>query len=70
MLLQQRLTTQQWMAEIDKMQGWGAPVSNEDKVRMASYLVTIAGPDNTRFTPTIVASMSTRQPTSNAATQP
>jgi hypothetical protein len=58
MLRQQRLTAQQWMAEIDKMQGWGAQVSNDDKTQMASYLVTIAGRDNTRFTPAIVAPLS------------
>jgi mono/diheme cytochrome c family protein len=67
MLLQQRLTAQQWVAEIEKMQGWGAPVSNEDKSQMASYLVTIAGPDNTRFTPAIVGPVSTERSTRNAA---
>jgi hypothetical protein len=37
MLLQQRLTAQQWMAEIDKMQGWGASVANEDKHRATVF---------------------------------
>ena len=55
MLRQQRLTAQQWMVEIEKMQGWGAPVSAEDKRQIADYLVTIAGRDNTQFTPAIVA---------------
>ena len=59
MLRQQRLTAQQWMVEIEKMQGWGAQVPDDDKTRMASYLVTIAGPGNTNFTPAIVAPAST-----------
>ena len=67
MLRQQRLTAQQWMVEIEKMQGWGAAVSNEDKTQMAGYLGTIAGPDNTRFTPAIVAPLSAQQTTRNAA---
>ena len=58
MLLQQRLTAQQWMAEIDKMQGWGAVVSGDEKAQIARYLVAIAGPDNTRFTPPMVAPVS------------
>ena len=66
MLLQQRLTAQQWLAEIDKMQGWGARISDEDKPGMANYLITIAGPDNTRFTPAIVAPISTER-SGNAA---
>lgn len=69
MLLQQRLTAQQWMVEIDKMQGWGAPVANEDKSQLASYLATIAGPDNTRFAPAIVGPISTERSTRNPAEQ-
>jgi len=60
MLLQQRLTPQQWLAEIAKMQAWGARVSDDDKPGLANYLVTIAGPDNTRFTPAVVAPISTQ----------
>jgi len=71
MLLQQRRNAQQWSAEINKMQAWGALVSNEDKTRMTSYLVTIAGPDNTRFTPAMVAPIpSTRPSTPEATAQP
>jgi len=55
MLLQQRLSAQQWMAEIEKMERWGAQVSDEEKIRIASYLVMIAGPNNTSFTPRVVA---------------
>jgi hypothetical protein len=55
MLRQQRLTAQQWMVEIEKMQRWGAQVSDDEKTQMANYLVTIAGPDNMRFTPGSVA---------------
>jgi hypothetical protein len=58
MLRQQRLTAQQWMVEIEKMQRWGAPVANEEKNRMAEYLAAIAAPDNSRFTPAIVAPLS------------
>jgi len=65
MLRQQRLTAQQWVAEIEKMQGWGAQVSTEDKTQMASYLATIAGRDNTRFSPPIVAPVSAEQSTRN-----
>jgi hypothetical protein len=69
MLRQQRLTAQQWTVEIEKMQGWGAVMSNEDKTQMARYLVTTAGPDNTRFTPAIVAPVSAERSTPNAAEQ-
>jgi mono/diheme cytochrome c family protein len=65
MLRQQRLTAQQWVAEIEKMQGWGAQVSTDDKTQMASYLATIAGRDNTRFSPTIVAPVSAEPSTRN-----
>jgi len=58
MLRQQRLTAQQWMVEIEKMQRWGAPVANDEKTRMADYLALTAGPDNTGFTPAIVAPLS------------
>jgi hypothetical protein len=58
MLRQQRLTAQQWIGEIEKMQGWGAPVVDEEKTRMADYLAMIAAPDNSRFTPAIVAPLS------------
>ena len=67
MLRQQRLTVQQWTAEIEKMRGWGASVSNEDKTQIASYLVTIAGPDNTQFIPAIVSPISAERSTINAA---
>lgn len=67
MLRQQRLTAQQWMAEIEKMEGWGAPVSNADKAQMSAYLSMIAGPDNTRFTPATVAPVSAEQPTRDPA---
>lgn len=69
MLRQQRLSAQQWMTEIEKMQGWGARVSNEDKTQMTRYLVTIAAPDNTRFTPAIVAPLSAERSARNAAGQ-
>ena len=69
MLRQQRLTAQQWMMEIDKMQGWGAPVADGEKTQIVSYLVTIAAPDNTQFTPARVAPLSAERSTGNAADQ-
>jgi hypothetical protein len=69
MLRQQRLTAQQWMVEIEKMQRWGAPVADDEKTRMADYLALIAGPDNTRFTPAIVAPLSAERSIGNAAGQ-
>jgi hypothetical protein len=58
MLRQQRLTAQQWMAEIEKMQRWGAQLSDDEKTQIAHYLVTIAGRGNTRFTPASVSPLS------------
>jgi ubiquinol-cytochrome c reductase cytochrome c subunit len=34
-----RLTEKQWVAEIDKMVGWGAPVPPEQKLHLLEYLV-------------------------------
>ena len=34
----QRLTPDQWAAEVDKMIGWGAPVPPEEKDLLAGYL--------------------------------
>ena len=55
MLLQQQLTETQWRAEVDKMQRWGADVSDEDKDALMQYLVSRFGPDNDRFTPIVVS---------------
>jgi mono/diheme cytochrome c family protein len=55
MLLQQQLTETQWRSEVDKMERWGAGVSDDDKDALVDYLVSRFGPDNDRFTP-IVAS--------------
>ena len=41
---QQRLTRAQWDAEINKMAGWGAKVSNEDRSVLLDYLSTRYGP--------------------------
>lgn len=38
MLDQQRLTAKQWMAEVKKMQGWGAPIEPENMEKLANYL--------------------------------
>jgi mono/diheme cytochrome c family protein len=55
MILQQQLTETQWRSEVDKMERWGADVSDDDKDALVDYLVSRFGPDNDRFTP-IVAS--------------
>jgi DMSO/TMAO reductase YedYZ molybdopterin-dependent catalytic subunit len=41
---QQRLTRAQWDAEITKMTGWGAKVSNEDRSVLLDYLAGRYGP--------------------------
>jgi DMSO/TMAO reductase YedYZ molybdopterin-dependent catalytic subunit len=41
---QQRLTRAQWDREIDKMMGWGARVTTEDRPALLDYLLRIAGP--------------------------
>jgi DMSO/TMAO reductase YedYZ molybdopterin-dependent catalytic subunit len=41
---QQRLTRAQWDAEINKMVGWGAPVSTDDRRTLLDYLVAAYGP--------------------------
>jgi hypothetical protein len=70
MLLQQRLTEQQWIAEITKMQGWGASVADDEKSAMARYLVAIAGRDNTRFMPAKVAPVAADQSTRTTTDSP
>ena len=70
MLLQQRLTEQQWIAEITKMQGWGALVTDDEKGPMARYLVAIAGRDNVRFMPAMVAPVAADQSTRTATDSP
>ncbi len=41
---QQRLTRAQWDAEINKMIGWGAKVSAEDRNTLLDYLFDNYGP--------------------------
>jgi hypothetical protein len=41
---QQRLTRPQWDAEINKMVGWGAKVSNEDRSALLDYFTARYGP--------------------------
>ena len=53
MIEQQRLTPAQWTAEVDKMQRWGAEISEGDKAALVSYLGTHFGRDNDRFTPIV-----------------
>jgi len=49
---QQRLNDKQWLREIDKMAGWGAPVPADKKDELLAYLVAHFGPDN-RFEPVV-----------------
>ncbi len=53
MVRQQRLTEKQWTAEITKMTGWGAEVSESKKDALLAYLVKSFGPDNDRFAPVV-----------------
>jgi sulfite oxidase len=41
---QQRLTRQQWDAEINKMVGWGAKVSDQDRSALLDYFASRYGP--------------------------
>jgi hypothetical protein len=40
MAANQRLTTKQWTAEVDKMVGWGSPVPPDKKSSLLTYLTT------------------------------
>ncbi|RUL88778.1 c-type cytochrome [Tautonia sociabilis] len=39
MVTAQRLTPEQWAAEVEKMIGWGSPVPPEEKERLVNYLI-------------------------------
>jgi len=53
-LRQQRLNEKQWTAELTKMAGWGAELSDSDRVGLLPYLMIQFGPDNDRFQPAAV----------------
>jgi len=53
-LRQQRLTEKQWAAALTKMTGWGAELSDSDRVVLLPYLVSQFGPENDRFVPVSV----------------
>jgi hypothetical protein len=53
-LLQQRLNEKQWTATVEKMTRWGAPVTDDEKPVVITYLVKHFGLDNNRFKPTKV----------------
>ena len=53
-LRQQRLTEKQWTGVLTKMVGWGAELSDSDKVALLPYLVNQFGPENDRFVPVSV----------------
>ena len=44
MIQQQRLTRPQWDAEINKMVGWGAKVSDQDRSALLDYFAGRFGP--------------------------
>ncbi|MGH9316436.1 MAG: c-type cytochrome [Thermoanaerobaculia bacterium] len=52
-LWQQRLTDKQWLAEVNKMIGWGAQVPAEQKDALVAYLLQNFGPDNEKFQPVV-----------------
>lgn len=49
MLDQQRLTPKQWMAEVKKMQGWGAPIEPENMEKLANYLAERYGTEEPSY---------------------
>jgi hypothetical protein len=53
-LRQQRLSEKQWTAVLTKMAGWGAELSDSDRVLLMPYLVSQFGPENNRFQPAAV----------------
>jgi mono/diheme cytochrome c family protein len=53
MIQQQQLSEKQWVAEVDKMQRWGAEILDDEKPALVAYLVSHFGPDNDRFTPIV-----------------
>ena len=53
-LRQQRLTEKQWTASLTKMAGWGADLSDSDRVVLLPYLVSQFGPENDRFQPVAI----------------
>ena len=50
-LRQQRLNEKQWTAELTKMAGWGAELSDSDRAALLPYFMSQFGPDNERFQP-------------------
>ena len=52
-LRQQRLTEKQWMAEITKMVGWGAALTEEERTQLEPYLTVYFGTENDRFAPVV-----------------
>ena len=57
MLLQQRLTSKQWTATVEKMMRWGAAVTDDEKPVIIDYLPKHFGVDNNRFKATKVRPM-------------
>jgi hypothetical protein len=51
LLVQQRLTEKQWVAEVDKMIRWGAKVPDKNKAAIVGYLSRNFGTDNKKFVP-------------------
>lgn len=53
MILQQKLTEKQWVAEVDKMQRWGTTIRDDEKPALVAYLASHFGPNNDRFRPIV-----------------
>jgi mono/diheme cytochrome c family protein len=53
-LLQQRLTSDQWAAVVKKMRGWGAALEPEREIALVRYLAEHYTPDAGAFTPQVI----------------
>lgn len=73
MIVTQRLTPEQWAAEVEKMIGWGSPVPEEEKETLISYLAEafpVEGDEPTFDRMTLADARSGRIPEPDADTLP
>lgn len=45
MIAGQRLSSDTWAKEVDKMAGWGSPIPKDQKAKLVEYLTTHFGAD-------------------------
>ena len=45
MITSQRIPEKTWLAELNKMEGWGAPLAPADNAKVAAYLAKYFNPD-------------------------